>query len=72
MKNSYIKSLFSEPWDNYQLKFLFPGFGGNKSYYDFLSVYNMELESDITFKYTSKVAQYYKIKLRALIDEKDV
>ena len=66
MEKSYIKS-FTEPWYDYQLKFIELGIGGNKPFFDFIKEYKQENEP-IKTKYTGRVAQYYSKRLRARID----
>jgi hypothetical protein len=70
--NSFVKSLYHESWDEYQLKFLQPGIGGNKAYYEFLKQYSLEHEGNLTFKYTNKAAQYYQLKVRSMVDGKQL
>lgn len=63
MENSYVKSLYNELWDEYQIKCL--ELGGNKQFWDFMKLYNSEGKT-IDAKYKSKEAKYYKKKLCAL------
>lgn len=57
MHNSYVKALFSECWDTWQLRMV--EVGGNKRFFEFLKEYNKEREP-INKKYVSSAAQYYK------------
>ena len=68
MEQSYVKSLTGELWDEYQCKCLLAG--GNKKFWDFLKLYDMEWKP-INYKYTSKVAKYYRRKLAALAQNRE-
>lgn len=68
MENSYIKSLFDELWDEYQIKCM--ELGGNKVFWDFMKLYNSEWKS-MENKYKSKEAKYYKRRLQAQAQGKD-
>eukprot|EP00347_Sterkiella_histriomuscorum_P011089 403373795 len=65
---SYIMSLYSDPWDEYQGKFM--QIGGNKNFYNFIKTYELENEA-IKQKYTHRASVYYCKKLRAKIDGQD-
>lgn len=68
MDQSYIKSLFEELWDDYQVKCM--ELGGNKPFWDFMKAYNAEWKS-IQDKYKSRAAKYYKRRLSALAQERE-
>ena len=60
MFQSYVKPLFSEAWDTFQLEMV--RIGGNKRFFEFLREYGKEREP-ISKKYTSAAAVYYRKKL---------
>ena len=68
MDKSYIKSIYGDLWDEYQLKVAV--FGGNKPFWDWMKLYNMETR-DIYQKYGSKSATYYKRRLASTIQGKE-
>ncbi len=68
MDKSYVKSVFHDLWDDYQLK-VATQFGNNK-FWTYMKDYNLE-QKEIVLKYTSKPAQYYKKRLAALVQGKD-
>ena len=39
MDKSYVKSIFDELWDEYQLRSIDQGVGGNKKWYDLAKEY---------------------------------
>ena len=49
MERSFVKSIFKENWDEYQIKCM--EYGGNKPYFDFIKYYEIENEEDIMKKY---------------------
>lgn len=58
----YIKPLFSEAWDNFQIACMQKG--GNKRFFEFLREYGKERDV-IGKKYDSAVAHYYRRRLCA-------
>lgn len=60
MFDSYIKVVFEECWDQFQLQTVL--MGGNKKFYEFMKDYNKEREP-ILKKYQTTAAQYYRRKL---------
>lgn len=54
---SYIKQVFAESWDTYQIRIV--EVGGNKRFFDFLSEYQQERDT-IPYKYASVNAHYYR------------
>jgi len=60
MFESYIKVVFEECWDQFQLQMVL--MGGNKKFYEFMKDYNKEREP-ILKKYQTSAAQYYRRKL---------
>ena len=60
MFQSYVKPLFTEAWDNFQLQMVQKG--GNQKFFVFLREYGKEREP-IPKKYTSAAAIYYRKKL---------
>ena len=57
MNQSYIKQLFSESWDSFQLRMV--QVGGNKRFFEFMKEYEKERES-ISKKYSSNCANFYR------------
>ena len=57
---AYIKSLFTEVWDPYQLTIA--QIGGNQKFYEFLQPYNKEKLS-IMEKYNSSACKWYAKKI---------
>jgi len=66
---AHVKSLTSEHWDDYQLKSVSVGFGGNRKFYEFSKEYGIELMSHRD-KYTHKASRYYYRKHIILLDDK--
>lgn len=60
MYKSYVKSIYNDLWDEYQLKTV--TFGGNKIFWDFMRQYNSE-QLLIKEKYSTKQAKFYKKRL---------
>lgn len=60
MFDSYIKAVFEECWDAFQLKAVI--MGGNKKFFEYMRGYEKEREP-ILKKYTSGPALYYRKKL---------
>ena len=65
---SYIKELFSESWDTFQLRAV--QVGGNKRFYDFMKEYNKEREP-IEKKYDTSAAAYYRKMIAAQAQGKE-
>ena len=57
MFDHYVKELYEEPWDTFQIKML--SIGGNKRFYEFMLEYSQEKNS-IETKYNSAVAFHYR------------
>ena len=62
MFQSYVKPLFTEAWDGFQLRMV--QIGGNKKFFEFLKEYGKEREP-IPKKYATNAAVYYRKKLCA-------
>ena len=62
MDVSYIKTLFQEPWDGYQLQCM--NAGGNLPFYNFMKEYGHE-KKDAVKKYETDAAKWYKKRLAA-------
>ena len=60
MFQSYVKPLFTEAWDGFQLRCV--QIGGNKKFFEFLKEYGKERDP-IPKKYSSNAANYYRRKL---------
>ena len=63
MDYSYVKSIFYDMWDDYQLSVVSQF--GNKVFWDYLKDYDSHLKS-IHSKYMSAPVKYYKRRLSAL------
>ena len=63
MDKSYVKSIFGELWDPYQLMIM--NTGGNLMFWNFLKEYQHE-SKPIAFKYGTDAALYHKRKLASL------
>lgn len=63
MDKSYIKPIFGDPWDNYQVRVI--QHGGNKRLWDFFKQYAGLEQKPIASKYKSAAASYYRKKLAA-------
>ena len=57
MSQSYIKPLFEDAWDTFQLRMI--QVGGNKRFFDFMKEYQKEREP-IEKKYSSSAAVFYR------------
>jgi hypothetical protein len=42
MSKSYVKDIFLEQWDDYQLASISFEFGGNKVFFEFIKEYNIQ------------------------------
>ena len=62
MYMSYVKPLFDEAWDNFQLNMI--KVGGNKRFFEFLKEYGKEREP-INKKYDNSASMFYRRKLCA-------
>ena len=62
----YIKTIFGDAWDQYQIKII--QIGGNKRLWDFFKQYNGLEQKLIQSKYDSAPAKYYKKKLAAEVN----
>ncbi len=67
MDRSYVKDIFEEVWDQYQIKSV--SLGGNRKFWDFMKQYKSE-NKDMLSKYDTSESQYYKKRLAALIVNK--
>lgn len=63
MEKSYIKPIFGDTWDSYQIKII--QLGGNKRLWDFFKQYNGLEQKPILAKYKSAAASYYRRRLSA-------
>lgn len=62
---SEIKSVALDLWTEQSLQFM--NLGGNANLSTFLNNYDLNSESDLSAKYASKAASYYRRKLAALV-----
>jgi ADP-ribosylation factor GTPase-activating protein 1 len=62
----YIKTIFGDTWDTYQVKIIQAG--GNKRLWDFFKQYNGLEQKLIQNKYDSAAAKYYKKKLASEVN----
>ena len=67
MDKSYVKSIFGDLWDQYQLKIV--TIGGNQQFWDFMKEYQSEQKVLVT-KYSTSEALYYKRRLAAYAMDK--
>lgn len=58
----YLKDIWNEHWDPHQLKML--AVSENKPWYDLLKRYNLD-KQQITTKYKSAIAKWYKKSVKA-------
>ncbi|TNV74259.1 hypothetical protein FGO68_gene6916 [Halteria grandinella] len=68
MDKTYIKPIFEDLWDTYQLQVI-TFTGGNKQFWDFMKDYKTE-QKPISIKYNTSEALYYKRRLAALVQDK--
>lgn len=68
MDKCYIKGIFNDLWDTYQLHAVTQG--GNKKFWDFMKDYNLEAK-EIVPKYLSSESLYYKRRLAAIIQDRN-
>ena len=61
MDKSYVKPIFGDLWDSYQLKMV--QLGGNKRLWEFFKQYTGLEQKPFNYKYTSSAAAYYRRKL---------
>jgi hypothetical protein len=61
MDRSYVKPIFGDLWDSYQLRVV--QMGGNKRLWDFFKQYNGLEQRAIGGKYTTSAAAYYRRKI---------
>jgi hypothetical protein len=64
MYKSYVKPIFSELWDSYQLRVV--STGGNQALWDFLKDYKSE-NKVISAKYNTAEAKFYAKRLAAMV-----
>ena len=67
MSSSYVKPIFEELWDTYQLKCV--ALGGNQRFWDFMKEYKSEMKP-IGAKYKSAEAKFFRKRHAAMIQEK--
>ena len=67
MDKSYVKSLFNENWDEYQIRHM--QVGGNKAFFEFIKHYELK-DDDIKKKYEHSASQWWSKKLRAEVEGK--
>jgi len=65
MNSSYVKPVFEDLWDSYQLKVISQG--GNQKFWDFMKEYKSEMKP-IASKYRSAEAKFYKKRLAATVE----
>lgn len=65
--STWPKRVMSEHWDDFQLRHIAKGVGGNRPIYQLFSEYQLE-SSDIKEKYNSKIFLWYRKKHRSLCD----
>ena len=65
MQVSFVKSLFKEPWDEYQLRLMENG--GNYHYIRFMHYYELKCK-DVHKKMYHKGSQWWALRLRAIVD----
>lgn len=70
MSKSYIKDIFNEHWDDYQLNAVSVQYGGNKRFFEFIKTYDIHLLT-INEKYKHKSAKYINKRLEAQLDGKN-
>jgi len=63
MDKSYVKPVFGDTWDSYQIKVI--QLAGNKRLWDFFKQYQGLEQKPIQTKYSSAPASYYRKKLAA-------
>lgn len=63
MDKSYIKPVFGDTWDTYQIKII--QLGGNKRLWDFFKQYQGLEQKPVQVKYSSAPASYYRKRLAA-------
>jgi len=69
MSKSYVKTLFTEQWDDYQLSSMSIEIGGNKAFFEILKEFNINT-LPIDEKYVHPVAKFYSRKHLAYLDGK--
>ncbi len=69
MDLSYIKGAEGEFWDDFQLKAMAPGIGGNKLFYDIMKEYNVQ-NLDLIKRYKSAPVLWYRRKHFATVQGK--
>jgi hypothetical protein len=62
---SFVRSLTMDQWTDKQLKYM--ALGGNKNQYDFFQDFDLNSES-IQTRYKTKAAQFYRDKLKKLVE----
>ena len=67
MSSSYVKPVFEDLWDSYQLKVV--TIGGNQRFWDFMKDYKSEAKPVFT-KYKTGEARYYKKRLAATVEDR--
>jgi len=67
MSSSYVKPIFDDLWDSYQLKVV--SFGGNQRFWDFMKDYKSETKP-ISSKYNTAESKFYKKRLAATVQDR--
>jgi hypothetical protein len=70
MSRSYIKEIFLEQWDDYQLSSISFEHGGNKNFFNFIKEYNIQ-SLPIEEKYKHKATLYYQRKHQAKLEGRE-
>ena len=63
MDQSYIKTLFGEVWDPFQMRVM--EFGGNLVFWNFMKEYGHETKT-IAQRYTTDAAKYHRKKIATI------
>lgn len=66
MDKTYIKPIFEDLWDQYQMQVV--TLGGNKLFWEFMKEYRSE-QKPIATKYLTAEAQFYKRRLAAIVQD---
>jgi hypothetical protein len=69
MHESYVKTLFHEPWDAYQVRQMMNG--GNSKFYKFICEYGLNSTETMRDRYESEAAVYYMKRLSCKSVHKD-
>jgi len=58
--NVYAKPIFTSHWDDYQLKSICRGFGGNEPMFNFLKEFDLDEETSLFKRYDTRALRWYK------------